>query len=98
MFSFEAFKALMQTKGFWGDATAITTLERELNIKLVLTNIAKGVDGLLHISELDWKRVEKVEEYLKEGDKLDVKLIGVDSRSGKIKLSKKALLPKPENN
>ena len=60
--------------------------------------IAKGVDGLLHISEIDWKRVEKVEEYLKEGDKLDVKLIGVDSRSGKIKLSKKALLPKPENN
>ena len=58
--------------------------------------IAKGVDGLLHISELDWKRVEKVEEYLKEGDTLDVKLIGVDNRSGKIKLSKKALTPKPD--
>ncbi len=58
--------------------------------------IAPGKDGLLHVSEIDWKRVENVEEYLKEGDRLDVKLIDMDDRTGKLKLSRKALLPKPE--
>ncbi len=53
-------------------------------------------DGLLHISEIDWKRLEKVEEVLKEGDKIEVKLIDVDKKTGKFKLSRKALLPKPE--
>ncbi len=57
--------------------------------------IGKGTDGLLHISELAWQRVEKVEEHLKEGDRVDVKLIAIDDR-GKLKLSRKALLPKPE--
>lgn len=58
--------------------------------------ILPGKDGLLHISEIDWKRVEKVEDVLKEGDMVEVKLIEIDKKSGKYKLSRKALLPKPE--
>ncbi|MDR1103234.1 MAG: polyribonucleotide nucleotidyltransferase, partial [Tannerella sp.] len=57
-----------------------------------------GKDGLLHISEMDWKRLETVEETgLKEGDSITVKLVDVDPKTGKFKLSRKALLPKPEN-
>ena len=59
-------------------------------------NIGKGTDGLLHISEIDWKRVENVEEVLKEGDKVEVKLTEIDAKSGKLRLSRKVLLPKPE--
>ncbi|MFA6701157.1 MAG: polyribonucleotide nucleotidyltransferase [Dysgonamonadaceae bacterium] len=56
-----------------------------------------GKDGLLHISEIDWKRLEKVEDAgIKEGDKIQVKLIEIDPRSGKFKLSRKVLLPRPE--
>jgi len=51
---------------------------------------------LLHISEIDWKRLEKVEDALKVGDEIEVKLIEVDPKTGKLKLSRKALLPKPE--
>ena len=58
--------------------------------------IAPGKDGLLHISEIDWKRLENVESVLKEGDMIDVKLIEKDSKTGKLKLSRKVLLPKPE--
>ena len=57
--------------------------------------ILPGKEGLLHISEIDWKRVEKVEDVLKEGERIEVKLIAVDDR-GKLKLSRRALLPKPE--
>ncbi|MBN2681672.1 MAG: polyribonucleotide nucleotidyltransferase [Bacteroidales bacterium] len=57
--------------------------------------IMPNKDGLLHISEVDWKRLEKVEEVLKVGDIIDVQLIAID-RNGKMKLSRKALLPKPE--
>lgn len=56
--------------------------------------ILPGKEGLLHISEIDYKRLEKVEDALKEGDELEVKVIGIDN--GKLKLSRKALLPKPE--
>ncbi|MBI1315743.1 polyribonucleotide nucleotidyltransferase [bacterium] len=59
--------------------------------------INKGTDGLLHISEIEWRRLEKVEDVLKEGDKIEVKLIGKDER-GKLKLSRKVLLPRPERN
>jgi polyribonucleotide nucleotidyltransferase len=59
--------------------------------------ITPGKDGLLHISEIDWKRVEKVEDVLKEGDMVEVKLIEVDRKTGKLKLSRKVLLPKPES-
>ena len=58
--------------------------------------INKGTDGLLHISEITWKRLEKVEEALKEGEKIQVKLMSIDQKSGKMKLSRKVLLPKPE--
>ena len=58
--------------------------------------ILPNQDGLLHISEIDWKRLEKVEDALKVGDEVEVKLIEVDSKTGKLKLSRRALLPKPE--
>ena len=56
-----------------------------------------GKDGLLHISEIDWKRLETIEESgLKEGDEIQVKLLDIDPKTGKFKLSHKVLLPKPE--
>ena len=56
--------------------------------------ISSNVDGLVHISELAWERVEKVESILKEGDEIEVKLVAIDERSGKLKLSRKVLLPR----
>ena len=59
--------------------------------------IMPGKDGLLHISEIDWKRLETVEEAgLKEGDKITVKLLEIDPKTGKYKLSHRVLIPKPE--
>jgi polyribonucleotide nucleotidyltransferase len=55
-----------------------------------------GKDGLLHISEVGHTRLESMDGVLKEGEKIQVKLIGVDPKTGKFKLSRKALLPKPE--
>jgi len=56
-----------------------------------------GKDGLLHISEIDWRRLETVEESgLQEGDKIEVKLVDIDQRSGKFKLSRKAIMPRQE--
>ena len=56
-----------------------------------------GKDGLLHISEIDWKRLETVEQAgLKEGDTISVKLVDIDPKTGKFKLSHKVLIPKPE--
>ena len=60
--------------------------------------ILPGKEGLLHISEIDWRRIEKVESVLHEGEKVKVKLIGVDERNGKMKLSRKALIKRPERN
>jgi len=57
--------------------------------------ILPNKDGLLHISEIDWKKIKTVEEVLKEGDEVEVKLIDIDPRSGKLKLSRKVLLPRP---
>ncbi|UTW62938.1 polyribonucleotide nucleotidyltransferase [bacterium SCSIO 12741] len=57
--------------------------------------VLPGKDGLLHISEIDHKRVKDVNEYLKEGDEVEVKIIGIDEKSGKMKLSRKVLIPKP---
>ena len=57
----------------------------------------QGRDGLLHISEIDWKRLETMEESgLKEGDKIQVKLVDIDEKTGKFKLSRRVLLEKPE--
>jgi len=58
--------------------------------------IIPGKEGLLHISEIEWRRLNTVDEVLKEGDEIDVKLIDVDPKTGKLKLSRKVLLPKPE--
>ena len=56
-----------------------------------------GKDGLLHISEIDWKRLETVEEAgIKEGDKIQVKLLEIDPKTGKYKLSHRVLVDKPE--
>lgn len=60
--------------------------------------VLPGKDGLLHISEIDHTRLEKVESVLKVGDQIDVKLIEIDSKTGKLKLSRKVLLPKPDQN
>jgi polyribonucleotide nucleotidyltransferase len=57
--------------------------------------ILPNKDGLLHISEIDWKKVQKVEDVLKEGDEVEVKLIDIDPKTGKLKLSRKVLLPRP---
>lgn len=58
--------------------------------------IIPGKDGLLHISEVEWRRLDSLDGILKEGDIIDVKLIDVDKKTGKFKLSRKVLLPKPE--
>ncbi len=59
--------------------------------------IMPGKDGLLHISEIDWKRLETVEEAgIKEGDKVQVKLLEIDPKTGKYKLSRRVLMEKPE--
>ncbi|MDY5655900.1 MAG: S1 RNA-binding domain-containing protein, partial [Prevotella sp.] len=58
--------------------------------------ILPGKDGLLHISEIDWKRLETVEEAgIKEGDKIQVKLLEIDPKTGKYKLSHRVLIEKP---
>jgi len=55
-----------------------------------------GKEGLLHISEIDWKRIETMDQSgIKEGDVIDVKLLDIDQKTGKFKLSRKALLPRP---
>lgn len=57
--------------------------------------ILPGKDGLLHISEIDWTRLKSVESALNVGDEIEVKLIDIDSKTGKLKLSRKVLLPRP---
>ena len=58
--------------------------------------ILPGKEGLLHISEMAWKKTEKVEDVVKLGDEVDVKLLEIDEKTGKMRLSMKALQPKPE--
>jgi polyribonucleotide nucleotidyltransferase len=60
--------------------------------------VVPGTDGLLHISELEWRRIEKVEEVLKEGEMVKFKVTGKDPKTGKLKLSRKVLMDKPEKN
>ncbi len=55
-----------------------------------------GKEGLLHISEYDWKRIDSLDGLVKEGDMVSVKYIGTDPKNGKAKLSRKATMPKPE--
>ena len=54
-----------------------------------------GKDGLLHISEIKWERVENVSDVMEEGEEIKVKLIDIDKRTGKFKLSRKVLIPRP---
>lgn len=58
--------------------------------------ILPGKDGLLHISEIDWKRYETMEGVLEVGEEVKVKLIDIDKKTGKMKLSRKVLIPRPE--
>lgn len=58
--------------------------------------ILPGKEGLLHISEIEWRRLKTVDEVLKEGQEVEVKLLDVDKKTGKLKLSRKVLLPRPE--
>ncbi|MFO8235620.1 MAG: polyribonucleotide nucleotidyltransferase [Bacteroidales bacterium] len=60
--------------------------------------ILPGKEGLLHISEIDWRRINNVEDELKVGQVVKVKLLDIDKKTGNLKLSRKALLPKPEKN
>jgi polyribonucleotide nucleotidyltransferase len=59
--------------------------------------ILPGKDGLLHISEVKWDRLDTLEGVLEIGEEIKVKLIEIDKKTGKYKLSRKVLLPKPEN-
>jgi polyribonucleotide nucleotidyltransferase len=59
--------------------------------------ILPGKEGLLHISEIEWRRIGSPDEVLKEGQEVEVKLLEIDN-NGKMKLSRKILLPKPERN
>ena len=81
------------------DVTAVPEVDKIYNGKVVkvvefgaFVNIMPNQDGLLHISEIAHERVEKVEDYVKEGDEIEVKVLGLDR--GKIKLSRKVLLDK----
>ena len=58
--------------------------------------ILPGKEGLLHISEVDWKRCDNLDGILEEGDEVEVKLLEIDQKSGKLRLSRKALMEKPE--
>uniref|UniRef100_UPI0039A48A24 polyribonucleotide nucleotidyltransferase n=1 Tax=Ornithobacterium rhinotracheale TaxID=28251 RepID=UPI0039A48A24 len=58
--------------------------------------LRKGVEGLVHISELEWSRVNDVEDVVKVGDEIEVKYLENDKKTGKMRLSRKVLLPKPE--
>ncbi len=63
----------------------------------MFVEILPGKEGLVHISEIEWRRLEKVEDSgLKVGDEIEVKLLNIDDKTGKLKLSRKALLPKPD--
>ncbi len=58
--------------------------------------ITPNLEGLLHISEIAHKRIDKVEDYIRVGDKVRVKIIGVEPDTGKVRLSRKALIDKSE--
>ena len=57
--------------------------------------IIPGKDGLLHVSEISWERIDKPEDHLEVGQEIEVKLIGLDPKTGKLRLSRKVLLEKP---
>ena len=85
------------------DITFKPEVGKTYNVKVIkildfgaVVEFRPGKEVLLHVSEIDWKRVEKVEDYLKIGDKIDVKYMGIDPRTKKQKVSRKVLIEKPE--
>ncbi len=95
--------AISEAKSYIEGLTAVPEIGKTYNgtVKKIVefgafVEILPGKDGLLHISEIAYSRTNKVEDVLKEGEKIEVKLIGIDPRTKKMKLSRKALLPKPE--
>jgi polyribonucleotide nucleotidyltransferase len=62
----------------------------------VFVEIMPGTDGLIHISEFNWEKIEKMEDFAKEGDLVEFKVVGKDVKTKKWKLSRRVLLPKPE--
>jgi len=94
-------KALIRVKGIVEEPEIGTVYQGIVKSILpfgAFIEILPGKEGLLHISEIDWKRLEKVEEVLQVGQEVEVKLLEIDKRSGKLKLSRKALLPRPPKN
>ena len=71
--------------------TVVSTLEFGAFVEIL-----PGKEGLLHISEIDWGKTDKVEDVLNVGDEVDVKLLEIDAKTGKMRLSRKALIEKPE--
>ncbi len=95
-------EAMNTVKGIIEAMTEEPEIGKEYNAKVVsitdfgaFCEILPGREGLVHISELEWRRVEKVEDVLKMGDRVMVKLMNI-TNEGKLDLSRKALLPKPE--
>lgn len=77
--------------------------EYEATVKSVMpygafVEFMPGKQGLLHISEISWSRIEKMDGIFNEGDTVKVKLVGIDPKTGKFRLSRKVLMPKPEKN
>ena len=90
----------MQAQRIKGSDTVLPVAQQTAERFMALNPDARiTVTGgcLLHISEIDWKRLETVEEAgIKEGDEIEVKLLDIDPKTGKFKLSRKVLLPRPE--
>lgn len=92
-------KAVAWIKGIASQPTVGDTYEatvKSIQPYGAFVEFLPGKQGLLHISEVSWKRLDTLEGVLKEGDVVKVKLTGTDPKSGKFKLSRKILLPKPE--
>ena len=93
--------ATKRIKGIAFPPSAEVGEEYEGKVKSIMpygafVEVVPGVDGLLHISELEWRKVDKVEDVLKEGESVKFKVIGKDPKTGKLKLSRKVLLEKPQ--
>lgn len=93
--------AMKRVKNIAFPPTAEVGEEYEGKVKSIMpygafVEVVPGTDGLLHISELEWRKVDKVEDVLKEGQMVKFKVTGKDPKTGKLKLSRKVLLPRPE--
>jgi len=94
-------KAVARVKGIAFPRVIEIGEEYEGKVKSIMpygafVEILPGTDGLLHVSELEWRKVENVTDVIKEGDVVKIKITGKDPKTGKLKLSRKVLLPKPE--